>query len=77
MKRQPIFTKLMLQEVFNCHYMQPTQIHKELCLRSTCRHLFYYGGLRLAHFSDCVWYGKASLLGVDRINQRYIMLHET
>ena len=42
-KRQSIFNKLMLQEIFNCHYMQPTQIRKELFLRSTCRHLFYYG----------------------------------
>ena len=25
--------------------MQPTQIRKELFLRSKCRHLFYYGGL--------------------------------
>ena len=45
MKRQPIFNKLILQGVFNCHYMQPTQIRIELFLRSTCRHLFYYGGL--------------------------------
>ena len=44
-KRQPIFNKLILQDVFNCHYMQPTQIRIELLLRSTCRHLFYYGGL--------------------------------
>ena len=34
----------MWQEVFNCHYMQPTQFRKELFLRSTCRRLFYYGG---------------------------------
>ena len=30
MKRQPIFYKMMRQVSFNCHYMQPTQIRKEL-----------------------------------------------
>ena len=45
MKRQPIFHKLMLQKVFNCHYMQATQIREKLFLQSTCRHLFYYGAL--------------------------------
>ena len=29
MKRQPIFNRLMWQEIFNCHYMQPTQIRTE------------------------------------------------
>ena len=51
MKRQPIFNKLILQDVFNCHYMQPMQIRIELFLRSTCRHLFYYGELSRVSFA--------------------------
>ena len=45
MKRQLIFNKLMRQEVFNSHYMQPMQIRKEVFLRCTCRHPVYYSGL--------------------------------
>ena len=68
-KRQPIFNKLILQDVFNCHYMQPTQIRIQLFLRTTCRHLFYYGGFPIDFYIVCyspikssaVWKGKEDL----------------
>ena len=83
MKRQPIFNKLTWQEVFNCQYMQPTQIRKELFLQSTCRHLFYYGGLLISlclqvlqcrHFpSQETWMLKQFVICQCRIILKYAM----
>ena len=72
MKRQPIFNKLILQDVFNCHYMQPTQIRIELFLRTTCRHLFYYGGLPVDFYIVCYSPIKSSVVrkGEEDLNKQ-------
>ena len=55
MKRQSIVNKLI--DVTGCfqqsHYMPPAQIRKEQFFRSTCRHLFYYGGLWTTNAAAC------------------------